>query len=235
MIKINLLPPELRKKKRVPFIDRVFVYAIMVLVGEVILLYLISLTQQTNIAELDSLIAAAQLELDKYQDKVRMLEKAEELRTELINRMSAVQELENMRAYWIQVLSEFASLVPEYLWVDKFEEKSEAVIGCSGRSYSLKAIAAFLHNAITSETFENVMLGPISQQKIGDLSGYSFNMTMNLKKKGLGPKLGTFVVDTAKADDVQKRGYKGFVKSTRQKMGLYGKDEAKKMFGGVNQ
>ena len=234
MIKINLLPPELRKKKKVPFIDRTFIYGILVLVGEIILLYLISLTQQTRIAELDSKIAAAQLEFDKYKEKSVMLEKAQQLRSELINRMSAVQELENKRAYWVKNLTEFSSLVPEFLWIERFEEKTEGTIVCRGNSYTLKSIATFLVNLTKSDLFGNIKLGPINQTTIGKASGYSFDITMNIKKEGHPQQLGTFVVDTVRAEEARQKGYKSFVSSTRSKLGLYSKEEAKKMFQGIN-
>ncbi len=234
MIRINLLPPELRKKVKVPFIDRTFIYGVLILVGEIILLYLVSLTQQTKIAELDSKIAAAQLEFDKYKTKSLLLNKAQQLRSELINRMSAVQELENKRAYWVKIISEFSSLIPEFVWVDKFAEKTEGVVNCSGKSYTLKSIASFLVNLAKSQNFGNIKLGPINQKKLGDISGYGFTLTMDIKKEGRGQQLGSFVVDTTKAEEVRKKGYKGFVSSTRGKFGLYGKEEAKKMFQGIN-
>ena len=234
MIRINLLPPELRKKKKVPFIDRTFIYGILILVGELILLYLVSLSQQTKVAELESQIAAAQLELDKYQDKIRMLEEATQLRTELANRMSAVQELENRRAYWIQILTELTSLMPEYLWIENFQENSPGNLNIAGKGYTLKAIASFMINLIGSKIFADIALGPISQQQFGDLTGYTFTVTMNLKTAEKPVELGTFVVDTAKAAEAQNKGYKGFVESTRSKLGLVGKEEVKKMFGGVN-
>ena len=234
MIRINLLPPELRKKIKVPFIDRTFIYGVLALVGEVILLYLVSLTQQTKIAELDSKIAAAQLQFDKYKTKSVLLNKAQQLRSELVNRMSAVQELENKRAYWVKIISEFSSLIPEFLWVDRFEEKSEGVINCSAKSYTLKSIASFLVNLAKSKNFGNIKLGPINQNKMGKLSGYAFTLTMDIKKQGQEEKLGSFVVDTAMAEQARKKGYKSFVSSTRSKLGLYGKEEAKKMFQGIN-
>lgn len=235
MIRINLLPPELRKKRKVPFIDRTLIYGILVLVAEIILLYLVSLTQQTKIAELDGKIAAAQLEYDKYSDKVAALEKTEKIRGELLNRMSAVQELENKRAYWVQILTEFSSLIPKFLWVETFQEKTEGVISCTGKSYSLKSIASFLINLMNSDKFSDIKLGPISQTKIGELSGYSYTLTMNLPAQpGKGQQLGTFEVDTAMAQKAQQKGYKGWVASTREKFGLYGKEEAKKMFQGIN-
>ncbi len=235
MIKINLLPPELRKKKKVPFIDRTFVYGVLVLIAEVILLYLISLSQQAKIAELESEIASVQLELDKYQEKLKLLHEAQSLRKELTARMDAVQELENKRAYWVKVLSDFVATVPPYLWIDKFEEKSEGVVEISGKSYTLKSIASFLINLIASDAFSNIKLGPISKQSIGKGEGYGFTLTMRLVGK---PKerLGQFVVDTTKTVEQKlKKGYKGFVESTREKLGLYGKEEAKRMFQGLTQ
>jgi len=233
MIKINLLPKEMRKKKRVPIFDRTFIYGILIIVGEVILFYIASLSQQTTVAELDSEIATVQLKLEKYKEKITLLNEAEGLKKELTARMNAVQELENKRAFWVQVLTEFRSVIPEYVWVDRFEEKSTGLLNCLGRGYTLKAIAAFLINLLASEIFTDVEIGPITQQKIGDGTGYSFSITTKLKTTGIKTTLGKFVVDSTKADEAQGGGYKGFVASTRSKFGLYSKEDAKKMMGGM--
>jgi len=235
MIKINLLPPELRKKKKVPFIDRTFIYGILTIVGEVIILYLLSLTQQTKIAELESDIATVQLELDKYQDKINMLKEAETLRKELTARMNAVQELENKRAYWVQILTEFRKLIPEYVWIESFAEKSAGVISCDCKGYTLKAIAAFLLNLFSSETFKSAEVGAITQKEVGGGIGYGFSITMKIEPPRTDENLGQFVVDTTKVKEAEKKGgYKGFVQSTRTKFGLYSQEDAKKMFGGIN-
>ncbi len=234
MIRINLLPHELRKKKKVPFLDRTLFYGIIVLVGELIFLYLISIAQQTKIAELESQIAGAQLELDRYQDKIRMLEEANRLRDELTNRLNAVQELESKRAVWVQLISDIAMIVPEYLWLDRIEERSGGALYFEGKSYTLKAIASFLINAMTSPAFANAEIGPIQKIGLGNYSGYSFSLTVN-SAGAQSTQPGTFSIDTTKANLAQKKGYSGFVSSSRSKLGLYTKEEAKKMFQGVNQ
>ncbi|RKZ34398.1 hypothetical protein DRQ33_02240 [bacterium] len=234
MIRINLLPAELRKKKKVPFIDRTLIYGLLILVGEIILLYIISLSQQTKIAELDSEIASVQLELEKYQDQIKMQKEAETLKKELTARMNAVQELENKRAQWVKIVSELRKLIPEYVWLEKFEERSPGTFISECKGYTMKAIATYLINLMSSKTFENVEVGPISEQKIGDVSGYSFSITMNLRREMETDTLGKFVVDTAKADEISEKKHTSIVSSTREKLGLYGKEEAKKMFQGVN-
>ncbi len=235
MIKINLLPPELRKKKTIPFLDRTFIYGLLVLVGEIILLYILSISQQTKIAELDSDIAAVQLELDKYQDQLRMQKEAEKLKKELTARMNAVQELENKRAEWVQILTELYKVVPDYVWLESFSEKSPGTFAISCKGYTLKAIANFLINLKSSDAFDNVDVGTINEKEINKTSGYSFSVTMNLGSALGAHKLGQFVVDTSKVKEIsESKKSNGFVESTRSKLGLYDKEQAKKMFQGIN-
>ena len=133
MIRINLLPEELRKKKKVPFIDRTFVYGLLVLIGEIVILYLVSLSQQTKIAELDGDLAEAQREYENYADIVNKQKEALSLKEELTARMNAVQELENKRAVWVQIITELRKIIPEYVWLERFEERSGG--SCSGGEY----------------------------------------------------------------------------------------------------
>ena len=237
MIKINLLPEELRKKKKVPFIDRIFIYGLLVLIGEVIILYLVSLSQQTKIAELDGDLAEAQREYDKYADIINKQKEALSLKEELTARMNAVQELENKRAVWVQIISEIRKIVPEYVWLERFEERSGGTFFMDCKGYTLKAIATFLINLMNSDMFRNVQVGTITQQKVGDATGYAFTVTMGLSPEYKAQALGHFEIDTAAVEKTEVSGRKarGFVESTRRKLGLYSKEEAKKMFQGINQ
>jgi Tfp pilus assembly protein PilN len=233
MIRINLLPPELRKKKKVPFIDSTLIFCVLVLIVILVLLYFVSLMQQSTISGLDNEIASAQRELQKYQARLEALQKAEQLKTELTNRMTAVQELENKRAYWIQIVTEFVHLIPDFLWIDKFEQGQNNVVAIEGKCYTTKGIATFLVNLLNSQTFQNISLGPISQILIGDADGYLFSLSLALKGDSNPKQLGTFVVDSAKVEELEKAKGKGMVESTRSKLGLMSKEESKKMFGGV--
>jgi len=236
MIKINLLPEELRKKKKVPFIDRTFVYGLLVLIGEIVILYLVSLSQQTKIAELDGDLAEAQREYENYADIVNKQKEALSLKEELTARMNAVQELENKRAVWVQIITELRKIIPEYVWLERFEERSGGSFFADCKGYTMKSIATFLINLMNSDIFRNVQVGSINQQKIGDATGYSFTVTMALSPEYKAQALGHFEVDTAAVEKAVESGKKtkGFVETTREKLGLYGKEEAKKMFQGIN-
>ncbi len=233
MIKINLLPKEMRKKKKLPIIDRTFIYGVAIIIVQIILFYIVSLGQQAKIADLEGDIATVQLELDKYREKIQLLNEAEQLKKELTARMDAVQELENQRPYWVQVLSDFLNVIPEFVWVENFSEKGTGVVSFSANGYTLKAIAAFLVNLVNSQSFTNVQVGPITQKVFSGGPGFGFTVTASLKEP---PKtnLGNFHVDTVQAENMRKTESKGFVESTREKLGLYDKNQAKKMMGGFS-
>ncbi|RKZ24561.1 hypothetical protein DRQ29_07750 [bacterium] len=163
-----------------------------------------------------------------------MQKEAEKLKRELTARMNAVQDLENKRAQWVQILTEFHKVIPGYVWVESFQEKTPGTIVTNCDGYTLKAIATFLINLMSSDAFDNVEVGSINEKKIANKSsGYSFSITMNLGSVLNSQQLGQFVIDTTKVEEVSK-GKGGFVQSTRSKLGLYDKAAAKKMFQGIN-
>lgn len=231
MIKINLIPPELRKKKKIPFIDRTFFYGLFILIGEIILLYFVSLNQSAKIAELDAQIAETQQALVKYKDQIALVEKAKQVRENLIERLNALQELEYRRPTWVRILSEFSGLVPDYVWISKFEYQSGTTFLCEGDGYSLRSIASFLLNLLSSKCFSNVRLGKITQRDIEGGAAYSFSLTMNVAADTVSSGAGQFVVNEKALTEKKKEG-SGFVESVRSKVGLISEHEAKIMFGG---
>ena len=233
MFKINLLPPELKKKKKARLIDRTVIYGALLIVGEIMLLYIISLSQQSRINELEGEIAFVQTELKKYEPKLAILKQIDKIKGELKKRLTAIQQLDNKRAYWVRLLSDFSELVPDYLWVIDLIDKGNKQLESSGKSYNLKSIAMFLANLIESKLFDNINIGAITMQhgKEGDV--YSFTITMSVAGAYDTLKLGKFEIDTTSTNK-KKRIVGGFITSTRKKLGLYSKEEAKIMFSGIN-
>lgn len=232
MIRINLLPPELRKKKRIPFIDRTFFYGLLVLIGEIILLYFISLNQGAKIAELDAQIAETQQALVKYKDQIALVQKAQQVQMNLTERLNALQELEYRRPAWVRVLSDFSGIVPDYVWINKFEYQSGTLFTCEGEGYSLRSIASFLVNLLSSKYYSNVRLGKITQKEVEGGTAYSFSLTMNVVADTVASGAGQFIVNE-KAVAEKKKEESGFVEGVRSKLGLISEHEAKIMFGGM--
>ncbi len=226
MLRINLLPPELRKRKKVQIFDRALIYGIIAIIAEILLLYMVTLSQQAKINEIEGEIGFVQVELAKYKDKIALIDEIEKIKVELKTRMEAVQELENKRAFWVKILSNYAQLIPDFLWVNNITKKGDSGLESKGNSYNLRSIAIFLSNLINSELFQDVSVGAINK---GKGNTYSFTVNMTISSEFLTEDLGNFEVDSAVVEE-KKEIKGGFVESTREKMGLVSREETKIMF-----
>lgn len=180
MIQINLIPKELRKKKKVPFFDMYFLYvfAILVLIG--IALWLQTTAQQREIAKLDDELARVEAEIQKYNQQIKKVEEARALRDKILARMAAIQDLDIQRPLAVKMLEDFSMLIPEFVWIESFME-IERVLTLTGKSYNLKGIANLIVGLIGSEYFDQIKLNYIrDESKSDNVSTFIFEMSSNV-------------------------------------------------------
>ena len=193
MIKVNLLPGELRKKKVTPFFDRYFMYVFLAMVVGLVAIWLQTQTQQNEIEELSTEIARVESEIQRYSQQVKMVEQISQLRDRMTERINAIQILDVKRPLWVKTMENFADLIPEFVWITDFVEV-EKVITVKGSSYNLKGIANFLVGLIKSEYFDNIQLNYIREQSGGGkLPQYDFELSGDLIDKSAEKYAGVFL------------------------------------------
>ncbi|MBN1756386.1 PilN domain-containing protein [bacterium] len=181
MIRINLLPPELKKKKKSAIIDRFFFYIILGIIAECILLFLVSLGQKTEIDNLEIRLAQTKDEITKYRAQIALVNELGKLKDSIQGRMNALQTLESQRPIWIKVLQDFSKISPDFLWYRKFAEIGDR-LEFEGISFSIKNIATLLVRLMKSEFYTNVSLVYIQKGELSGFTTYSFRMTADMIK-----------------------------------------------------
>ena len=63
MIKINLMPPEFRRRRKVPFVDRILIYVLLSIIFQVMFLYFYNMQQKSAIKALNQQIQQTQSEI----------------------------------------------------------------------------------------------------------------------------------------------------------------------------
>ncbi|MCK5832850.1 PilN domain-containing protein [bacterium] len=181
MIKVNLLPQELRKKRKVPFFDKYFLYVFVCLVVGLVVLWFQTQQQQNEIETLQNEIARVESEIQRFSQQVSMVEQVQELRDKIATRIEAIKMLEIQRPFWVKTFEEFASLIPEFLWISEFVEV-EKIVTVKGISYNLKGIANFIAGLINSEYFDDIKLNYIREQNTTSegVTQYSFELSGNV-------------------------------------------------------
>jgi len=238
MIKVNLLPTEFRKKKKVPFFDRYLLYALLLVVLGSIVLWVQSTQQQAEINRLDDEIARAEAEIQRYQKQIKMVEEYRQLRDKIRVRISAIQELDLQRPLMVKTLENCTALVPDFLQLTEFNEV-ERIVSIKGQAYNLTAIANLIIGLIKSENFDEIRL--IFIREIGQRSSsyggvYEFELSGNLIFQSMQEYAGEFIAPqlTPEQEEEEDKPKSGLVAKGREALEL-DKDRAREAVKGLGR
>ncbi len=200
MIKVNLLPPDLRKKKKVAFLDKVLIYVILALILEIAGLFFVDWQQKNEIENLIRDISLTRQEIQKYQPILEAINEAEKLRDNIQTRMAAIQSLETQRPLWVKTLEELANVLSDQLWYDEIVYNGQnSKISIQANSYSLNDIAKFMINLMGSAYFREVSLGEVSKEG-KESNAYEFSTSMTLVKDQTKATEGEFKIKRKKKE-----------------------------------
>jgi type IV pilus assembly protein PilN len=181
MIRVNLLPQELKKRKKVALVDRTLIYVILLIVIELAGLYSVTISQKTKIHSLEDEIVAVQAEIKKYEPLLKMVDEAVSLKERIMQRMTAIQSLEAQRLIWVRTLEELAIVLPDNLWFRTLTfNEADSRIMLTGVSFSIKDVAKLIINLIGSKMFANIVPGPLEKASVGAKNVYNFSCSMTL-------------------------------------------------------
>jgi Tfp pilus assembly protein PilN len=127
MIEINLLPKELRKKGKGFALSKSTLYFMSGGAALIIIMILITSFQSLKLKGLDKKIVEAQKKKEQLRESIQMVDAINELKTKILKRMSAIENLDKNRSTWIEVMQELSDRVPEYVWLTSFKEIPKTV------------------------------------------------------------------------------------------------------------
>lgn len=122
MIEINLLPKELRKKGKTFDLTKTTLYFLSGGAALIIIMILIASFQSLKLKGLDKKIMEAQRKKEQLRENIQMVDAINELKTSILKRMSAIENIDKNRSTWIEVLQDLSDRVPEYVWLTSFKE-----------------------------------------------------------------------------------------------------------------
>jgi type IV pilus assembly protein PilN len=200
MIEINLLPKELQWKRfRITF-DRTFL--IILGTGAVILVALAIYSyvfQLSMISSYEAKVRNAEAEVERFSAEIQKIDEIQNKKEEIIERMTAVQTLDQNRSYWVNLMEDLVRRVPEYVWLTMVQQapaapRAAATPGAApmaaanstieGYSFSLNALATFLIRLKKSEKFSDIEITSITLQENDLAKAYFFKLTCNLDAPG---------------------------------------------------
>jgi type IV pilus assembly protein PilN len=162
MIRINLLAPErpaAKKKAAAAAPGAMQAYLFLVLfVGGAVLLCLVGWwLKHSEIADLDTKIAAAKVEQTRLQSVKAQVDQLEKQRATLKQKTDLIEKLKLQQADAVHLLDEVSKALPEFVWLTNLDQSGETV-KFTGESNSLNAIADYISNLEKTGWFPDVNL-----------------------------------------------------------------------------
>jgi type IV pilus assembly protein PilN len=187
MIKINLLPYRVSKKKETA--QQQLTILVAIIVGAVMLLAAIYIITAGKIKTTNSEIARSESELADLKKKIGEIDNLKKLQAEVQKKLDILNQLRRGKTGPAIRLARLSDIVPEKMWLTKYTENGNNV-SISGLAYSEDLIAEFMKNIQSSNEFANVELQVSEQQELNGVKLKKFDLSFSLKdsKKEEPPK-----------------------------------------------
>ena len=186
MLRINLTPRELANVSKTAAFDKRLIY--LVLVGVVAIAGMVALStyQSTKLASINKDIDNANAELAQLAPVVKTVENINNLHKSIQERKNAIETLDKMRAFQVDLLSEFALILPDYLWAKSYVEEVDpggvSRVKIEGWGFSIRSVETLLLNLFKSKYYSNVSLSFIKQEVVDGAKLYFFHIEAGLNK-----------------------------------------------------
>jgi Tfp pilus assembly protein PilN len=122
MLEINLLPKEYRRRGNVLNFDKKFLYVGVAAAAFVIVLGGITFYQNHQVGRLQRMIAKARIEEGRYKNDIAIIDALTEVKEKILARVSAIEKLDQRRDFYIKLMEDLNTRIPEFLWMTSFSE-----------------------------------------------------------------------------------------------------------------
>jgi Tfp pilus assembly protein PilN len=194
MIEINLLPKEYRKRTNVLSFDKKALYAGIAAALLVVAMGALTFYQSAQMTKLNRLVTKARMEENRYKKDIAVIDALTEVKSKILARVDAIEKLDHRRTFYISLLEDLNSRIPEYLWMTSFMEIPAGTDprGAAQPGGRLKGAqppkAASQPGAETAKAAVETTPGPMVGT--AEIEGYAFSLN----------SVGSFIIGMMKSD-----------------------------------
>jgi type IV pilus assembly protein PilN len=177
MIKINLLPVRVAKKKE-SVRQQISIFCLSV-VGVLVLALGIYMLTVAKISAANDEIVKSEQEITQLKAKIGEIDNIKKFQAEVKKKLDILNQLRRGKSGPGIRLAKLSNAVPEKLWLTRYTENGGNV-SLGGIAYNEDLIAAFMRNLQASGEFMNVELGVSEQIDIHDLKAKRFEISCSV-------------------------------------------------------
>lgn len=186
MIRINLLPPEDRRKTRrlkLPSFSGGGPKTMWIIVAVVIfagMLVAITSLQGRTIKNLEAKISLAKEESQQLAPQLERIRVLTKEREEVDKRLNIIASLDRERYFRVELLNVVSEKLPPNSWLTSVKETGGTQISMDGVTFSNYLIADLMNNLEKSERFNNVTLNIAQEGRIMDHKVIQFTLNSGI-------------------------------------------------------
>lgn len=180
MIRINLLPPEDRVKKRefrLPEMSTVYMVASITVFVATILV--VGFMQKHKSISLEHKIDVAQEEQKRLAPQLAKIKQITKEREEVNRRLNLITSLDKYRYFRVKLLNDVSFKLPKNCWLTDISELSPNMFSVDGIAFSNYTIADIMSNLEVSSVFSSVDLRFAKQGEIKERKVMQFGLSAN--------------------------------------------------------
>ncbi|MBI5195159.1 MAG: PilN domain-containing protein [Nitrospirae bacterium] len=178
MIRVNLLPPEQRKK--VKPLPGVLVISTFITVATILVLGGITFFLTSKISDLKADQALKEKRLAELQTMIKEIKDYEKDNKSFQDRNNIIEQLRKNQNIPLILLDEISELLPKGVWLTSLNE-SGGVVNISGYAYTNPDIVNYVENLKKSEKLIEAALLESRNATIDNISVYQFKLTFRVK------------------------------------------------------
>ena len=182
-IEVNLLPQDLRAKRKLISLDYRAVIILLIIIAAVGLFSYYLYTDKNLKTQENELSSWKQAERT-LQKTVDLQNEVNRLREDVGKRVNIIKELTGDSDIRFSMLQHINSIIPQNLWlsrISEFEESNKIFFTIEGMSYTKQDISEFLASLETYENFRNVSLESIRPAPLEIRDAYIYSVRVEPK------------------------------------------------------
>jgi type IV pilus assembly protein PilN len=178
MIRINLLPEEVRKRTGAPVsFDKTKVVPVASLVLVLLVCFSTALVQRARIGSLERDLAEVRAESERYRMTIDLINDMVQKEKEINRRLALVRTLDKNRFKTVRVLDEVARRIPQYMWLTSMKNLSPDRVSFDGYAFSNLVVSDLMSNLDKSDMFSDVELTVVKRKIVEGQNAVNFTVT----------------------------------------------------------
>jgi len=158
-------------------------YLVAAVVGFFLILLVLTIWQKSRLSSLEKRIYQTRMEAERQKADLELVQELTALKERILRHVQVVEELNQSRTRWMEILTALSGSVPEEMWLVSLRENRvggnfQAQI--QGMSFSLKPIAVFMDNLDETELFSNSQFTYAQRLAVDEGMAYDFEILADL-------------------------------------------------------